>query len=336
MHPAARALMRDISCVVPGPNGERTDDACMRTLTIAIVLAMLLGLPASAQPSIPLWPEGRMPNMRGLALKDSVANERICRVGTPGMWTFFPSAEENTGSAVVILPSGGYHHLTYVLGGTQLAKWFNTMGMSAFVLKYRLPNSPDLEERSIGPLQDVQRAMRLVRTRTDAWGIAPDRVGIMGASAGGHLAATLSTHAEDVASIGDTLDNEPFAPDFMILVLPVIDMDEYTHAGSRHNLLGDDPPPEQVEAFSLQTRVTSATPPTFLAHASDDSVVSSMNSVLFYRALLEHEVPASLHVFPQGGHAIALRRNPGSTDLWTALCEAWLGEMDFLPAPTAK
>ena len=304
-----------------------------RLVVLLAGLLLVAASPARAQAFIPLWPEGEMPNSRGMALEDSVSNQRIYRVGTPGMYAFFPAQEENTGSAVVIFPGGGYHHLAHILSGTQLAKWFNTMGLSAFVVNYRLPISPDVVEPSIGPLQDAQRAMRLVRSRAGEWGIAPDRVGVMGTSAGGHLAATLGTHAEDVAAVGDALDAEPFVPAFMILVSPVIDMGRYVHEGSRRNLLGDDPTPEQVVAFSVQTRVTPTTPPTFLVHATNDPAVPPMNSVLFYEALIEHDVPASLHMFPQGAHAIAIRGNPGSTSLWTALCEAWLDEMGFLPAP---
>lgn len=300
---------------------------------LILFLGLLLGpAAASAQAFLPLWPEGAMPNTRGLAVADSVARERVFRVATPGMYAFFPAAEENRGSAVVIFPSGGYHHLTYVLGGIQLARWFNTLGMSAFVVLYRLPTSPDLEDRTLGPQQDAQRAMRLVRANADAWGIDPSRVGAFGASAGGHLATTLGTHAEDVSRIGDAVDAERFAPDFMLLVSPVIDMGEHTHAGSRDNLLGPDPTPEQIEAYSNQTRVSPDTPPAFLVHASNDPAVPPMNSVLFYEALAEHDVPASLHIFPSGGHAIGLVNNPGSTDLWTDLCEAWLDEMGFLSA----
>jgi acetyl esterase/lipase len=297
---------------------------------MSLFLVAFCGMSADAQELLPLWPEGEMPNTRGLSVQDSVSNDRFYRVGTPGLYAFFPSDEENVGSAVVICPSGGYDHLTYILGGTQLAKWFNTLGMSAFVLKYRLPNSPDLQNRAVGPLQDAQRAMRLVRARADEWGIDPDRVGVFGSSSGGHLASTLATHPDDVSALGDSLDRASYAPDFLMLVSSVITMGEHTHEGSRDNLLGENPSPEEVEAYSNETRVTAETPPTFLVHAANDTAVAPRNSLAFYRALLAHDVPAGLHVFPRGGHAIALRGNPGTTEQWTALGEGWLDAQGLL------
>ena len=301
---------------------------CLRLLLLCLLGAGALR--AHAQEFLPLWPKNKMPNSKGLKLADKIENERIVQVGTPGVYAFFTSKEENKGCAVLICPPGGYEKLTYLLAGTQLAKWFNTMGVTAFVLNYRLPNSPDLLERSIGPEQDAQRAMRLIRSHAARWKLDPGRVGIMGASAGGHLAATLGTHPEDVSGVGDSLDRLAFAPSFMVLVSPVISMGQYAHAGSRQNLLGNNPSPELIAKFSSELHVTAATPPTFLVHAANDPTVNQRNSLLFYQALVEHQVPGSLHVFPQGGHAIALRNNPGSTGQWTTLCEAWLLEMGFL------
>ena len=290
----------------------------------------LSALRGQAQDFMPLWPKKKMPNSKGLKLEDRIENERILQVGTPGVYSFFTSKEENKGCAVLICPGGGYERLTYLLGGTQLAKWFNIMGITAFVLNYRLPNSPDLKERSIGPEQDAQRAMLLIRANAARWKLDPNRIGIMGGSAGGHLAATLGTHPEDVSAIGDSLDRLPFAPNFMVLVSPVITMGQYAHVGSRKNLLGENPSAELVAKFSNELHVTAATPPTFLAHAYNDKSVNQRNSLLFYQALVEHDVPGSLHTFPQGGHAIALRNTPGSASQWTTLCEAWLLEMGFI------
>jgi acetyl esterase/lipase len=223
-----------------------------------------------------------------------------------------------------------------MISGVQLAKWFNTLGIAAFVLNYRLPTSPDLQERALAPLQDAQRALRLVRAHSAKWGIKKDKVGILGTSAGGHLAATLGTHTADVSAIGDSLNRLAYRPDFMILVSPVISLGAYAHAGSRKNLLGPNPAATLVQQYSLETRVTAATPPAFLVHAANDKAVDPMNSLLFYQALLQHQVPASLHIFPQGGHAIALRNNPGSTETWTTLCEMWLHEMKMIGAPVNK
>ena len=277
-----------------------------------------------------------MPNSKGLKLKDSIANERIYQVGTPGMYAFFPSSTENRGAAVLICPGGGYERLAYVISGTQLAKWFNSIGISAFVLNYRLPNSPDLVQREIGPLQDAQRAIKLIRKNAAKWGIRPDKIGVQGSSAGGHLATMLSVQTTDYSQIKDTLDSIDFRPDFNILISPVVDMGEYAHAGSRKNLLGASPSVDLVKKYSNQLKVSASTPPTFIVHAYNDKSVTVKNSLLLYEALINNKVTSSLHVFPQGGHAIALRNNPGSTELWTDLCEAWMIEMSVIPQTLIK
>jgi acetyl esterase/lipase len=305
-----------------------------KNICLAVILFILTSpLKSKAQDFIPLWPANKIPNTKGLHLKDSINNERIYQVGTPGMYAFFPSKQENKGAAVVICPGGGYSHLAYEVSGLQLAKWFNVMGITAFVLNYRLPISPDLKERQIAPLQDAQRAMRIIRANAAKWGIKTDKVGIMGSSSGGHVASTLGTHAEDVSSVKDSLDQFAFNPNFMILVSPVISMGTYAHVGSSENLLGPNPSKELLDKYSNELQVSAATPPCFIADAFNDKTVNPMNSLLFYQALLINKIPVSFHVFPQGGHAIALRNNPGSTELWTSLCEAWLNEMNIIGAP---
>ena len=304
----------------------------MRQICSLSILLLWATYYANAQTFMPLWPSGKMPNSKGMALIDSIANERVYRVGTPGMYMFFPSAQENKGAAVIICPGGGYERLAYVISGWQLAKWFNTMGISAFVLNYRLPNSPDLKQRELGPLQDAQRAIQLIRANAQKWGIKTDKIGIQGSSAGGHLAALLATATTDVASIGDSVSKQPVRPDFAILVSPVITMGQYAHAGSRKNLLGTNPSAELLKTYSLENAVTSTTPPCFLVHAFNDTAVDQRNSLLFYQALVEKKIPSSLHIFPQGGHAIAVRNNPGSTQEWVSLCENWLLEMNFISA----
>jgi len=295
------------------------------------VACVLIGVTQiSAQEFIPLWPDGKMPNSRGISVEDSLHNERFYQVEIPGVYSFFPSNEENTGAAILIIPGGGYHHITYVLSGTQLAKWFNTFGVNAFVLKYRLPHSPDLEVREIGPVQDAQRAMRLIRSRADAWQINGEKIGVMGISAGGHLASTLGTHSRDVAAIGDSLDRIGFRPDFMIMISPVITMGENTHSGSRENLLGENPSDQLIRKYSNELHVSESTPPGFLVHAANDQAVDPRNSLMFYRALLKFNDKSALHIFPEGGHGIALRNNPGSTGYWTDLCEAWLRELGMV------
>ncbi len=286
---------------------------------------------SSAQEFISLWPENKMPNTKGMHLKDSIVNERYYQVGNPGMYVFHPTKEVNNGTAVLICPGGGYSHITYKLGGFARAKWLNVMGVTAFVLIYRLPNSPDLKDRAVAPLQDAQRAMRLIRSHATEWGINTDRIGVMGASAGGHVAAMLGTDTADVSSINDELSSFEFQPDFMVLVSPVITMEKYAHKGSRMNLLGKHPTPKEEKEFSPELHVSSETPPCFIADAFNDPTVDPHNSLLFYKALLNQGISTSFHVFPQGGHSIGMRNNPGSTKYWTRLCESWLREMKFLP-----
>jgi acetyl esterase/lipase len=295
-----------------------------------------LTLNIAAQEFIPIWEKGKMPNSKGLELKDDIRNERVYQVGTPGFYAFFPSNQDNKGAAVLICPGGGYERLAYVIAGFQFAKWLNSIGVSAFVLNYRLPNSPDLKQRESGPLQDAERAMRVIRSNAEKWQIKTDKIGVLGTSAGGHLAANLAITTEDHAKVGDELDKLPFAPNFMILVSPVITMGEFAHGGSRKNLLGENPGNELVEKYSLEKHVSAAASPAFLAHATDDKAVSVRNSLMFYNALLDKNISASLHIFPTGGHNIAIRNNPGSTDEWTRLCEMWLIEMGFIPGQLKK
>jgi len=298
---------------------------------LLIALSLISSI-ASAQDFIEIWPKGNIPNSKHLNLKDSIANERVYRVITPGMYAYFPGTQENKGAAVVIFPAGGYDHMAYVISGLQLAKWFNTMGITAFVLNYRLPNSPDLVNRENGPLMDAQRAIRYVRANAAKWGIKPDKIGVMGCSSGGHVAATSGTITDDLSAAKDSLDKFSFKPNFMILVSPVIDMSTaYAHPGSVKNLLGPTGTDDLKKKFSPQLQVSASTPPCFIADAINDKTVNPMNSLLFYQALLQHNIPVSFHAFPQGGHAIALRNNPGSTELWTTLCEMWMIESNIIP-----
>ncbi|PHN02799.1 alpha/beta hydrolase [Flavilitoribacter nigricans] len=283
-----------------------------------------------AQEYIPLWPDGKMPNSKGLAVQDTIVRERFQQVGEPGMYALFPSSDENNGSAVLIIPGGGYHHVTYNFSGLQLAKWLNTLGISTFVLKYRLPHSPDLKVRHEGPIQDAERAMQLIRAHAEEWGIDKERIGVQGTSAGGHLAAVLGTEPQDLADIGDEVSRESYAPNFLILVSPVISFVDSPHRGSQRNFLGPEPAAGLIDTYSAEKRVSERTPPAFLVHAANDTSVDPMNSLLFTQALMEHDVSVSFHLFPTGKHAIAMRNNPGATDLWTAICEAWMKEKGFI------
>lgn len=298
-----------------------------RNLFVLVVMALFIES-VHAQAFLPIWEKGKMPNSKGLALPDSIANERVYQVGTPGFYVFETSKAENKGAAVLIIPGGGYARLAYQISGFQLAKWFNTIGVTAFVLNHRLPQSPDVEVSYQAPLQDAQRAVRYIRAHAEQWGIQKEKVGVMGCSAGAHLSACLSTFTEDWSRIGDGLDEFPFAPNFTILISPVISMGETAHRGSRENLLGKYDSPELRAMFSCDTRVSAQTPPAFVVHAMNDRSVSCLNSMAYFKALKEKNVAKStLHIFPEGGHSIALRNNPGTTNDWTKLAEKWLIEI---------
>jgi len=301
----------------------------MKTL-FSISFLLLSVFSGYCQKFIPLW-DSKMPNSKGLDIKDSIANERIYQVGTPGIYVFETSVAENKNAAVLITPPGGYARLVYQAAGFQLAKWFNTMGITAFVLIHRLPKSPDVIESYKAPLQDGQRAMKYIRANAKNWNIDANKIGVMGCSAGGHLSACLSTINDDWSIIGDKLDAISFRPNFTILVSPVITMNEYIHKGSRDNLLGKDVHQSLLDKFSCNLQVTEKTPPAFMAHATNDKTVSPMNSILYYTALKKNNVEMStIHVFPEGGHDIALRNNPGTTNTWTSLAEGWLREIGII------
>ncbi len=303
-----------------------------KNLLILFILVSFLDV--AGQEFIPLWPGGKKPNFNGQKVTDSVYNERIWRVGTPGIYAFVVPQSENKGTAVLICPGGGYERLAYLSSGFNFAKWFNSIGVNAFVLIYRLPHQHDLQQRQLAPLQDAQRAMKIIRVNAGKWSIKTDKVGVMGISAGGHLASTLGTYNEDVSFVKDASDTFTYRPDFMILLSPVISMGPYAHLGSRKNLIGSDSTKQMLEKYSNELQVSSSTPSAFIVHASNDSVVKVQNSLVFYNALIDKKINASIHVFPQGGHGIRLDDNPGSTDLWMNLLELWMKEMNFIiPIP---
>lgn len=306
----------------------------MKKILLFLIALSILSLSSfvNAQDFVSIWEKGKMPNSKGLLLADSIANERIYQVGTPGVYVFCPSITENKKAAVLIIPGGGYARLAYQISGFQLAKWFNTMGVTAFVLNHRLPQSPDVIESYKAPVQDGQRALKFIRAHASKWGIDKNKVGVMGSSAGGHLSACLSTFEMDWSNVNDSLDSQSCIPDFTILISPVVTMDEkYVHKGSRENLLGKTPSEELLQEFSCENRVSPQTPPAFLVHAANDKSVSPINSILYYTALLKSGVEkSSLHIFPEGGHNIALRNNPGTTNSWTLLAEKWLEEIGVI------
>ncbi len=254
--------------------------------------------------------------------------QRISNVQTPSLEVYLPSQQIATGEAVLIFPGGGYGLLAYDWEGTDFAKWLNSHGIAGIVVKYRLPLSASLTDPKEVPLLDAQRAIRLVRKHAEEWQINPSKVGIMGFSAGGHLAATLSTSfSHQLPLEKDAIDTLSARPDFSILVYPVISFrDAATHGGSRKNLIGDPANPELVQRFSNELQVTSDTPPTFLVHAQDDKAVPLENSLLYYQALHAHGVKASLHIYPTGGHGFAFGLDKGAVSGWRETLLDWMKE----------
>jgi acetyl esterase/lipase len=246
----------------------------------------------------------------------------------PNVRVFLPPADKATGAAVVICPGGGYGHLADTYEGVDVARRFNAMGVAGIVLKYRL--AP--RYRHPAPLDDARRALRLTRHHAKEWSIDSGRVGILGFSAGGHLAATASTHFDDGdANANDPIDRLSSRPDFSVLVYPVITMSgPKHHGGSRNNLLGPEADPKLVEDLSNEKRVTNRTPPAFLVHTSEDGAVPPENSVLYYQACHKLRVPAELHVFQKGRHGLGLGPRGLPFSAWPQLCEAWLHNQNLL------
>lgn len=291
-------------------------------LLIAVLVASHSVLPgASARPAagtppdtVLLWPEGA-PDAVGDAPEDR-----------PTLTVFLPSAERATGAGLVICPGGSYTTLAMEKEGFKIARWLNALGIAAFVLKYRL--GPRYHHPA--QLQDAQRALRYVRARSDALGMHPDRVGIMGFSAGGHLAATAATAFDRVpsapgAGAPDSLGSVSARPNLLVLAYPVISLSEdYTHTYSRTMLLGDDPDPEQVQLLSAERQVSARTPPTFIFSTDADQAVPVENSLAFYQALRAAEVPAELHVYEHGRHGVGMAAEDPVLASWMDRLKDWL------------
>jgi acetyl esterase/lipase len=279
---------------------------------------------SSGQQQIPLYP-GTVPGSTGAAnQEEKVYNTEVdtlvYKVSVPTLTVFLPQKEKATGAAVIICPGGGYHVLLIDREGSRIARSFNERGVAAFVLKYRLPDDKIMTDKSTGPLQDAQQAILTVRQLAEQWNIDPHKIGIMGFSAGGHLAATAGTHFEK-EMIGNKKGTS-LRPDFMILIYPVISfMDSIGHTGSREFLLGKSPSAEQIRLFSNEYHVSRSTPPAFITLAGDDSVVAVANSFIFYDALRKNSVPAEMHVYSTGEHGF-LKQPP--FEEWFGRCCYWM------------
>lgn len=282
--------------------------------------------------TLELWPAG-IPNSQASSEKETQEKEGILwisKVQDPSMEVFLPVKQAATGQAVLICPGGGYEGLAYDWEGTQIAKWLNTKGIAGIVLKYRLPNSASVKTSYEAPLQDAKRAIRLIRSHANEWNIDQKKVGVMGFSAGGHLASTLGTHfnAEETVPT-DSIRSINARPDFMVLVYPVITMKkDFTHMGSRNSLLGENPSEALIKEFSNEEQVQIDTPSTFLIHATDDDVVPVENSIQFYRALVDKKIDAEMHIYPEGGHGFALALDKGYLRSWPDRLEDWLQRLE--------
>ncbi len=301
-----------------------------KSLLIVFLTAVFMN--AEAQTVIPLYP-GKIPNsIAGPDEEIKNVNEtgqvRYAKVSKPTLEIYLPEKEKATGAAVVIVPGGGYRIVSYTNEGTDIASEFTKMGVAAFILKYRLPSDKTMTDKTIGPLQDAQMAIKTVRSRAKEWGIDTAKVGIIGFSAGGHLASTAGTHFD--TPVIDNKEKINLRPDFMILVYPVISLtEELMHKGSRDNLIGDAPAEELTRKYSNDQQVSAQTPPTMLIHASDDKTVKVQNSLRFYEALVKNGVSAEMHIYPKGGHGFGIGPDR-APDHWTDRVQHWLSVLGFL------
>lgn len=289
------------------------------------------GLASAANHVIPLWPEG-VPGQRDIG-PEVVGKGYTSNVSEATLTLVSPAVDHPNGTAVIICPGGGYVRMATAREGDQYANWLGTLGVTAFVLKYRMQ-----EYGHPAPLQDVLRAVRTLRSRAAEFGIRPDRIGVMGSSAGGHLAASAGTLFDNpLGRTGAPLDSVSARPDFLMLMYPVITMqDPAAHAGSRKSLLGASPSAESLALMSLDKQVTPATPPTLLIHTQEDTAVPVENSILFYQALTKAKVPAEMYLFEHGGHGMGMREGLGTSSLWPRRAEEWLRDRGLLTAAPAQ
>jgi acetyl esterase/lipase len=273
--------------------------------------------------------DGPIPNYKSSGTREKVEKRDITwitSVRNPDIAVYLPAKKFATGQAVVICPGGGYGGLAYDLEGSNIAGYLNSIGVTGVVLKYRLPSNESSIEPNKTPLMDAQRALRLVRSNAAKWNIDPFKIGIMGFSAGGHLASTLGTHFDyGNKSSADSVEKLSCRPDFMILMYPVISFaDSVTHKGSKKALIGENPGKELVWYYSNELQVRDDTPPAFLVHANNDTAVPMENSLLMYEALHRKKIPAELHILSEGGHGFGLSSNNEHVASWTNSLKMWL------------
>ncbi len=304
----------------------------MKKLT-ALLMVIFAASSLKGQELIKLYPgtiPGSKPTPPGyaeVAPSSSDGITRVAKVSMPTMEVFLPAKEKVNGTAVIICPGGGYGILAISHEGYDVAKRFNEIGVTAFVLKYRLPSDEIMVDKSFGPLMDAEQAIYLLRRDAAKWNINRDKIGIMGFSAGGHLASTLTVHYDDVK-----IENKAqlsLRPDFSILIYPVISFIDSPHMGSAKNLAGENITAAQKEYFSNERHVTPQTPPVFLVHANDDGAVPVQNSIIFNQALVKNKVKAEMHLYQGGGHGFGLKNRTTSDD-WFERLANWMKANKFL------
>jgi len=304
----------------------------MKKSAIIFLLLICFMKNIEAQQTIPLY-EGKVPNSLPYATKEEWEPQDngdtiVHFISHPTLSVFLPDKSKANGAAVIICPGGGYWVASIVKEGYAVARKFNEMGIAAFVLKYRIPNDSAMVDKTIAPLQDAQRAIQLVRMNAKEWNIDTNKVGIMGFSAGGHVASTAATHFEK--SYIDNAQKINLRPDFALLIYPVISFtDAIAHIGSRDKLIGKNPSKALIDLYSNELQVTAQSPPTFLVQASDDKTVPVMNSIAYYEALIKYKIPVEMHLYKSGRHGFGMH-NPTTKDDWMNSCKNWMQGMGLL------
>jgi len=305
----------------------------IKQILIIVFLTLFISNSYTQNPVLKVWPNGIPGEIKNDTYTEKVTENngvitRYEKVTDPTLTIFLPDADKATGTAVIICPGGGYGALAFDHEGYAVARWLNENGIAGIILKYRLPSDLIMKNKSVGPLQDAQEAIRIIRRNREHWKIDPHKIGILGFSAGGHLASTLSTHYSE--KVYDVTDTTSARPDFSLLIYPVITADSsFTHMGSRRNLIGDKASKDAVRHFSNELQITRTTPPAFLVHSSDDKAVPVKNSLVYYEGLIKNNITAEMHIFQIGGHGYGLSAGKGTQASWPELCIKWLNANGF-------